>query len=93
MKNAKVETLRAAMNRTQGRFFTVTFKKKDNTLRTMNARLGVKKHLKGGVSTTSHISKYQTVYEGKERSYKNVNLETVTEFRFQGEVIKFEGVA
>lgn len=33
---------------TKGKFFTVTFIKKDGTERVMNARLGVKKYLKGG---------------------------------------------
>ena len=31
-----------------GKIFTVEFVKKDGTVRKMNARLGVKKHLKGG---------------------------------------------
>lgn len=33
---------------TKGKFFTVTFIKKDGTEREMNARLGVRKYLKGG---------------------------------------------
>jgi len=33
---------------TKGAFFTVTFVKKDGTTRTMNARLGVTRYLKGG---------------------------------------------
>ena len=33
---------------TKGKFFTVTFVKKDGTIRVMNARLGVKAYLKGG---------------------------------------------
>ena len=33
---------------TKGKFFTVTFIKKDGTERVMNARLGVKVYLKGG---------------------------------------------
>ena len=33
---------------TKGKFFTVTFTKKDGTTRVMNARLGVKAYLKGG---------------------------------------------
>ena len=93
MNSLKITTLRAAIESTQGKFFTVTFKKKSGELRTMNCRTGVKKHLKGGVSTTSHINKYITVYEGAEASYKNVNLETVTELVIQGEKIKFAEVA
>lgn len=93
MNTSKVKTLRAAIESTQGKFFTVTFKKKDGSLRTMNARIGVKKHLKGGVSTTAHIDKYITVYEGAQASYKNINLETVEELNFQGNILKFEEVA
>lgn len=90
MSNTKRTILKAAMENNQGRFFTVKFTKKDGSERVMNARLGVKKHLKGGVSTTAHIDKYITVYEGAEASYKNVNLDTVHELHAGGEIIKFE---
>lgn len=72
-----------------GRVFGVKFVKKDGTDRTMNCRLGVKKHLKGGSNTTSHINKYLTVYSINDKNYRNVNMETVTSVSGCGEVFNF----
>lgn len=58
-------------------FFTIEFIKKDSTLRKLNGRLGVTKHLRGGQDSTSHIDKYLNVFEnGSETKYRKVNLET-----------------
>ena len=38
----------------KGKFITVSFIKKDGTARTLNGRIGVTKHLKGGTSTINH---------------------------------------
>ena len=61
---------------TEGKFFTVVFVKKDGTTRTMNCRLGVTKHLKGGVSTLN-AEQYLTVYDMKSEGYRAVNLATI----------------
>jgi hypothetical protein len=61
---------------TEGKFFTVVFTKKDGTVRTMNCRTGVKKHLKGGVSTLD-ASKYLTVYDLQSEGYRAVNYSTI----------------
>lgn len=86
--NAQVQNLRNLIEGTNGKFFTTTFTKKDGTLRTMNCRLGVKKHLvHGGPSSTAHIPKYITVFEPKNDgsgSYKNINLETIRELSVGG---------
>ena len=50
------------IEQSQGRFFTVTFVKKDGTKRVMTARLGVTKHLKGGLCTVDR-EKYLIAYE------------------------------
>ena len=42
---------------TKGAFFTVKFIKKDGTERVMNARFGVKKHLKGGSLPYDRVQK------------------------------------
>lgn len=86
----KRKVLRAAMEDTQGKFFTVKFTKKNGEERTMNARLGVKAPLKGGSNTTEHLDQYVTVYEGSKRNYRNVNLDTIHELHASGTVIKFE---
>ena len=60
----------------KGRFVSVTFKKKDNTLRTLNGRLGVSKHLRGGVSTLNPET-YITLYDMAAKGYRAVNRATI----------------
>ena len=43
----------SAINAAQGRFVSVTFVKADGSVRTINGRTGVKKHLKGGRNTNA----------------------------------------
>ena len=66
-----------------GKIFTVTFEKKDGTLRILNGRLDVKKHLKGG-SKGYNKSNLLTVYDLQNKGYRTVNLNTVTEIKAQG---------
>ena len=77
-----------------GKIFTVKFIKKDGTKRVMTCRLGVKKHLVGtGPSTTAHIDKYLVAYDvnvPEDRSYRNINLETVYAIKGAGKTITFE---
>lgn len=70
-------------------FFTVTFVKKDGTLRKMNARLGVKKHLKGGEKTYNAEDKNQlTVYDVVAKGYRTINLNTLRELKCKGMTLK-----
>lgn len=62
-------------------FFTVTFEKKDGTLRTMNCRKGVKKHLKGGDSTIAHKRDLVSVYDVKSRGYRCFDVTRVTDIK------------
>lgn len=59
-----------------GKIFTVEFIKKDGTLRTLNGRLGVTKHLKGGTSTLNPNT-YITVFDLKTKAYRAVNKFTI----------------
>jgi hypothetical protein len=68
--------LNTILKATAGKFFTVNFIKKDGSLRVMNCRLGVKKHLKGGVSNLD-AEKYLTVYDMQAEGYRAVNLSTI----------------
>ena len=61
-------------------FITVTFLKKDGTIRKMNCRMGVKKHLKGGESTLD-ASKYVTVFDMTKGEYRAINRETIIEVK------------
>ena len=72
-----------------GKIFGVKFIKKDGSERLMSCRLGVTKHLKGGVNTTSHIPKYKTVYSVNDKGYRNINLETIKQVKGCGKVYNF----
>lgn len=72
-----------------GQVFTATFVKKDGSVRDMNCRLGVKKHLKGGESTTAHISNLLTVFDMQAAEYRCINLDTVTSVRINGNTVAF----
>jgi hypothetical protein len=67
---------------TKGKFFTVTFTKKDGTTRVMNARLGVKAYLKGGELPYDAASKgLIPVFDIPKRAYRIVNLNTITNLK------------
>jgi len=64
---------------TKGKFFTVTFTKKDGTTRVMNARLGVKAYLKGGeLPYDSEVKGLIPVYDVKTKDYRMVNINSIT---------------
>ena len=67
---------------TNGKFFTVTFVKKDGTTRVMNARLGVKAYLKGGELPYNPSAKgLIPVYDMQVRDYRMVNINTITKLK------------
>ena len=68
-----------------GLFVTVTFTKKDVSERVLNGRLGVKKHLKGGVSTLNP-DLYVTIYDVVNEGYRAVNRSTIKTVKVGGVV-------
>jgi len=67
-----------------GRFVSIDFVKQDGSDRSLNGRLGVRKHLKGGTSTVAGADKpYLVVYDVQSKGYRAVNLDTVSEVRAQ----------
>lgn len=85
-----------------GKFFTVEFIKKDNTLRKMNSRTGVKKYLSHKVNTdfnTSNGKKIKLtppiengilrVWDRGTQQYRSINIDTVQSIKFQGRQINF----
>lgn len=68
-----------------GGFFTVTFVKKDGSVRTMNARLGVLKHLKGGSLRFDAASLgLIPVYDLVNKDYRIINSNTITALNVGG---------
>jgi hypothetical protein len=63
-----------------GKFVTVTFLKKDGTVRKMNCRMGVTKHLKGGESTLD-AEQYITVFDVAKGAYRAINRDTIIEIK------------
>jgi hypothetical protein len=66
---------------TNGRFFSVSFIKKDGTERRMVARLGVKKNIKGiGLRFDPNDHNLMVVYDVHKRAYRMINLLTIFKF-------------
>jgi hypothetical protein len=63
-----------------GKIMTVKFIKKDGSLRVMNCRLGVTKHLKGGTSTLNP-DKFITVYDLKSEGYRAIDKESILDVK------------
>ena len=67
-----------------GKFVSVTFTKKDGSVRTLVGRLGVTKHWKGGESRLDP-AKYITIFDTQNGGYRAINRETIKSVRFGGE--------
>lgn len=65
---------------TNGKIVTVTFTKKDGSIRVMNCRLGVTKHLKGG-SSTLDPNKYITVYDLQSKGYRAISKDQILDIK------------
>lgn len=70
---------------TQGTFATVTFTKKDGSVRVMNCRLGVTKHLKGGECTLDR-EKFLIVYDMQSKGYRSINRSTIISVKAKGHI-------
>ena len=78
------------MNLVGDKIFTVTFVKKDGSIRVMNAKRGVKKHLKGGELPYAPIEKgLMPVYDMQAAAYRMVNTQTIMEIKANSETYKF----
>lgn len=78
------------MNGRSGKIFSVNFIKKDGTHREMTCRLDVRKHLKGGASTTSHIDNLMTVYDMQSQGYRSISLDKVFKLKISGQTFNFD---
>ena len=84
MKNFK-ETL-AEIQTAQNTIFSVTFIKKDGSVRTMIARLHVKKGLNGKGMAYNPVEKgLLPVWDMQKNGFRMINLKTVTELKIKGE--------
>lgn len=83
----KATTLKSVASK--GKIFSVTFIKKDGSVRKMTCRKGVTKYLRGGKNTVRHIPKYLTVFSTQDKGYRNVNVQTIKEIKGNKQVFTF----
>ena len=84
MKTIK-ETL-SEIQKAENTIFSVEFIKKDGTVRTMVARLHVKKGVKGTGMAYNPIEKgLIPVWDMQKNGFRMINLKTVTELKIKGE--------
>lgn len=63
-----------------GKFFSAQFTKKDGSIRTINGRCGVHKHLKPSAKEAAYDPRelgYLPVYDVQSKGYRLVNLQTI----------------
>ena len=72
-----------------GKLFSVTFTKKDGTIRTMVARLGVTSQLRGkGMLYDPETRNNVVVFSMKDRAYRTINVDRLIRVKAFGEVIE-----
>jgi hypothetical protein len=76
---------RIMLNIEDGKFVTVTFKKKDGSIRTLTGRSGVKKYLKGGKSTLDP-NKFFILYSVQDKGYRAIAKDRILAVKSHGEV-------
>lgn len=89
MNRITIEHAERLIKSTNGSIFAVTFVKKDGSIREMNCRLGVKKHLKGGVQAFEPAEYgLLTVFDLKKNEYRMINLSTLYRVTVDGQTFK-----
>ena len=84
-------TAKALIKATKGKFFTVTFIKKDGTKRVVNCRLGVKAYLRGGELSYNPESKNLIpVYDIGAKGYRMINVNTITDIKIGNKELKVQ---
>lgn len=81
----KYNEIEAFKNLVGNKIFTVEFIKKNGESRIMNARLGVKKYLKGGEIAYNPIDRgYLPVYDMQKKDYRMININSIQRLKFEG---------
>ena len=73
----------------QGKVFGATFVKKDGSIRNINCRTGVAKHLKGGEKRYDYDN-LLCVYDMQSRGYRTINIDTLMQLRTGGNTYHVE---
>jgi len=79
------------ININSGQIFGVQFVKKDGSTRDMVARLGVTKHLKGGVKKYNPEDyNLITAFDMQKKEYRSISVDTLTQLKVDGQIFEVE---
>lgn len=82
MQELIINSVSKDIERTNGKFFTVKFIKKDGTLRKMTCRTGVSKGVTGkGLAFEPKEKGLRVVWAADAQNYRMINLSTVVEIK------------
>ena len=73
-----------------GRFFSVTFRKKDGSLRKMTARLGVKRDIQGNPRYNPADYNLLVVWSVNDNAYRSIHIPSILEVKAAG--LTFSGL-
>lgn len=76
------------IDNSNGRFFTATFITKSRKRRTINCRISVKKHLKGGSKKYNERNYGLIIVWEPTSSYKTINLNTLKRLNIDNQKLK-----
>lgn len=85
MKNINRKEALKMIESTKGKFFSVTFEKKNGEIRNMNCRTGVKKGQAGGVATYKANPANIGVYDMVTDDYRCFNIERLKNLKVGGQ--------
>jgi len=77
------KALASLIDQSNGKMLTVSFIKKDGSLRVLNGRLGVTKYIKGS-TLNKNSNDYITVYDVQNKGYRSVSRDTIVAVRCNG---------
>ena len=85
MNKITLEMAEKLIKSSNGEIFSVTFQKKDGTMRVLTGRLGVTEGLKGtGLAFDPSDYDMIPVYDIQKNAYRMVNINTITTIRTGG---------
>ena len=91
MKTIKRSQVINIIKENENKIFSVIFIKKDGTMRKMNCKRKVKKHLKGGKLAFNPIVKgLLSVYDMVNKGYRFINLNTLISIKIENKEYKIE---
>ena len=94
MKTISRETAKKYIYKTNGKFFSAVFTKKNGEKRLMNCRTNVKKHVKGvGLAFKPQDKGLMTVFDLVKGQYRFINLNTLESLKINGQTYKIIGTS